>query len=172
MNLNEIYPLKWGLSKTEYMSKISNATKILESNTQNCVVYSDEFENKTAGIVAYFIPDGSENKLARIVISIIDFSTDTQRKFIFAKIISDLKRKYGEANSRDTTTIHEIKEFRVSEIDVWKTEDTIIIAILSLSEHDCQKPGLSIAFGDIDTDPVSKQWNWIDKTQHNISLSE
>lgn len=167
MDLNEIASFKFGISKTEYKNKISNK-HYLEGKTQNSITYQDEFENKTAGVIAYFVTDGDQDKLARILVILNDFETDTQRKFIFTKIVSDLKKMYGEINYKDTTTINVPKEFRCSEMDIWKIENTIIMAGLSLSEHDCQDLGLYVAWGSSDNDPVSQQWNWIDSSKHEI----
>ena len=169
MNIIEkISLLKWGLPKQEYKNIFSNKQWFPNHPTQNAVGFSDEIENRNVSVVAYFIINDEIDRLARIVINFENIETDTQRKFIFENQVKDLNKLYGEMKYSTTMTrLDTSQEYRLSELIIWKKNNTTVNATLALSEHGCLNPGVTIAFGDGQNDPVSKQWDWIDDIQKN-----
>ena len=132
--------------------------------TQNAVGFFDNYFDFPVTVVAYFIIDGNEDKLARIVLG-YEKLDDKQYRNIFGRHVSILNTKYGKpkysTNDKSTSIL---PEYRLSKLIVWKTSHTVINALLALSEDGSANSGVGIALGDRDKDPISKQWGWIDKT--------
>ncbi len=161
MDLKNILSIKWGLSKLEFKNLFQNKIWAPDHPTQNAVGFFDEIDCEKASIVAYFIIDNYQDKLARIVVNFDDIKTDTQRLSLFKKQLLFLEKTYGRPHYTDTRTREVPIEFRLSELHAWKIKDTLITLTLALSKHGCQNPSVTISLGDLRNDPISKQFNWI-----------
>jgi len=156
--LEQISSLKWDLRKQEYKNIFSDKQWLPDHPSQNAIAFSDSIENRLVSVVSYFIVD-NQDKLAKIAISFEDIETDTQRKFIFESVIKSLIDKYGEP--KYSTTMPQIDtppEYRFSESIRWAKDDTVVEAILALSEHGSLNPGLVIFFYDKNNDPLMKEF--------------
>lgn len=169
MNLIEkVSLLKWGISKQEYKNIFSGKHRLFDHPIQNAVGFYDEIENRKVSVVAYFIVNGEQDNLVRVDISFENIKTDIQRNFIFKNLLTYLKKRYGKINYKNIATKNAPKKFRFSELNIWKTKDTIITATLALSRHGCQNTSVVISFSDNYNDPISKLWNWIDSNQYEV----
>ena len=162
--IGEISSLKWGLSKQEYRNVFSNKQWQPDHPTQNAVGFYDTIQSRTVFVVAYFLTD-NQDKLAKIIINFEGIETDTQRKYIFEDQIKYLTEKYGKPIRSITTPEKStvMPECCLSERIMWKTNDTIIDASLTLSKHNSLNPFLGITFYDKQNDPLMKGFvNWVD----------
>lgn len=126
--------------------------------TENAVGFLDTIENKKVTVVAYFLTDHQE-RLAKIIVACENFETDIQRKYIFEILIKNLRLQYGEPKSLTAMSrLNAPPEYRVSESIIWKTDDTVIDALLSLSEHKTANPGIAIVFFDRNNDPLMQEF--------------
>ena len=101
----------------------------------------------------------------KIIINFEGIETDTQRKYIFEDQIKYLTEKYGKPIRSITTPEKStvMPECCLSERIMWKTNDTIIDASLTLSKHNSLNPFLGITFYDKQNDPLMKGFvNWVD----------
>jgi len=156
--IEKISILKWGTQKQEYRNIFSDKQWLPDHPTENAVGFLDTVENKKVTVVAYFLTD-HQDSLAKIILACKDFQTDTQRKYIFEDIIKDLSHKYGEPKSSTTMArLNAPPEYRISESIIWKTDDTVIDASLSLLKHGTQNPGIGIVFFDRNNDPLMKEF--------------
>ncbi|MDD8053327.1 MAG: hypothetical protein PHX90_04490 [Thermotogota bacterium] len=156
--LEKISGLSWNLRKEEYKNIFSDKEWLLDHPTQNAIKFSDNIDNRRVSVHAYFLTD-SQDALGKIAVSFEDIETDTQRKYIFENLIRFLTEKYG--NPKYSSTMLRLStppEYRISESMRWATEDTIVEAILALSEHGAVHPALIVFFYSKQNDPLMKQF--------------
>ncbi len=159
MNLIEkISSLKWSLQKQEYKNIFSDKQWLPDHPTQNAVSFSDDIDNRQVFVSAYFLTD-NQDTLGKIAISFEEIQTDTQRKYIFENLLRVLTEKYGDPKYSSTMPrISTPPEYRISESVRWATKDTVIEAILALSEHGAINPALVVFFYDRQNDPFMKKF--------------
>ena len=156
--LEQISSLKWDLRKQEYKNIFSDKQWLPDHPTQNAIAFSDNIENRRVSVSAYFLTD-NQDRLGKIGISFENIQTDTERKDIYENLIRTLSDKYGDP--KYSTTMPRIDtppEYRFSESIRWAKDDTVVEAILALSEHGSLNPGLIIFFYDKNNDPLMKEF--------------
>jgi len=156
--LEKISGLGWNLRKEEYKNIFSDKEWLPDHPTQNAIKFSDNIDNRRVSVYAYFLTD-NQDALGKIAVSFEDIETDTQRKYIFENLIRFLTEKYG--NPKYSSTMSRLStppEYRISESMRWATEDTIVEAILALSEHGAVHPALIVFFYSKQNDPLMKQF--------------
>lgn len=156
--IEKISQLGWDLQKQEYKKVFSDKEWLPDHPTQNAIKFSDNIDNRRVSVYAYFLTD-NQDALGKISVSFEDIETDTQRKYIFENLIRVLTEKYG--NPKYSSTISRLStppEYRISESMRWATEDTVVEAILALSEHGAIHPALIVFFYSKKNDPLMKKF--------------
>ncbi|PIR75340.1 MAG: hypothetical protein CO030_00005 [Candidatus Magasanikbacteria bacterium CG_4_9_14_0_2_um_filter_42_11] len=162
------------MSKKEFRILFSDKEWFPDHPAQNACGFKDLVDHKNVSIVAYFVIDGYADGLARICVSFDDIETDNQRKFIFENQLSELKKKYGQPLYTKLLDKNGLPEHQMSELDVWINENSVISAVLTLSEDGSLQPNINISFGDKINDPISKEWLWIENkvTGRNLHIEK
>lgn len=128
-----------------------------DRGTDNALIFSDAYLGYPVSITAYFF-DGTD-KLGRIILGYENVS-NTGLKDVYGKLAGELIRIYGspQFSQKPEFDASTSAEFRISELNTWKTKDCVISFTLALAESGTTMPGLVVVWGDIENDPASRNW--------------
>jgi len=157
--------IRWGIGKNEVHAIFRDIEFVGEHPEQNAIGFYDSIHGADAGIVSYFNRGVfGKDKLARVTVTFFkERPEDEIIEKTYAQIKSDLMDEYGRPTDEVDYSKGVPDDLRLSEMLVWAFGDSILTLSLGLNRDGVldDAPCISVGFGNRKTDPVSKQWDWL-----------
>lgn len=157
--------IQWGIGKDEVRGILRDTQFVGSHPEQNAIGFYDSVSEVDAGILCYFSRGVfGKDKLARVTVTF--FKKRPEDEIIekrYAQIKTDLISQYGDPTHKVDYNKDMPTDLRLSELLVWIVGDSILTLGLGLKRDGVSEdaPCIDIGFGDIEKDPISKQWSWL-----------
>lgn len=164
--------VEWGLKREEVLERFRDAKAAMPHSSKNAHIFVFEFESVPLRAVACF-DSRRGDKLFRMQLHLGDEEPipDDVLKKKFDEIKLELTAKYG-APLYEMMGVEMINRAMaqsrvlpagsaVSDGSAWAPPRSILILTLALRCDGAAQPGIGTGYGDVENDPISKEWTWI-----------
>ncbi len=161
-SMDRIRSFNWRMTKTDVRAMFGPDQALPPHPTLNAFGFGEILFGLPCAMVFYFVQETFRERLARIAISFFDEPPpDETIEVSFRSIFRQLVESIGPPGHTVEEASSEPPEFRMSEMHIWRVDDSILISSFGLRRDGVaeENVGIGLAYGDVTTDPTSKMWS-------------